>query len=831
MKISHREEAEVEEQLIRVLGEGHNQWTYRPDLKSEEDLWVNLRQKIISNNQAELNDSPLTDKEFETIKTELLLRTKIPFDAAKWLKGENGMARITIEREDSQLGSVSLILYSNQDIGGGISTYEVVHQIAKRGSNIEARDRRFDVTLLINGLPIVQIELKQVTAKDGVYQAFNQIKKYAEEGMFRNNIFSTLQLFVVSNEQTTRYFANALPKDLHPKFLFSWRTKDNEKVENLYEFCKQVLNIPDAHRLIADYTIVSEDQDNKTLMVLHPYQVHAIQALFIAANKHQSGYVWHATGSGKTLTSFVSTKLLARKSGIDRTIMLVDRKDLDNQTTTEFTKFASEFNTGISSGNAKANSLIVGTGSAKELSETLLADANANVVIITTRQKLDAALKYAKKQEEKKGTNRFQKLMGQHIVFVVDECHRALSAENMEEMQKIIEEYNQYYDTSWSLADIERYNGDINNRLARKRAEFKQFGKQIDLVIVVDRLLTGFDAPTIQTLFVDRNLEYAGLIQAFSRTNRTYPDKTKGLIVTFRKPATMEKNVEDATKLYSEAKEESGLICPSYQESKKRFKQAYGKLKEVSSMESIDEHTPLEIRIEYVKAFQELNRAYESLVTYDDYNDDIVQSSTLNNQIQLLEEQIGVYETVKGSLIEEEPEKEGEDFSTIEFYSENTTKLYDIDSTYIDQLLGTYAANSSDARDEIEKALAKLNKTEGVKEVYRQILNAFDVGTLDSNEDIFVIKRRYFTQASDDLIHVFSNEWFVSEKELHASNLQYMPGEDPIPNMKAIINSKDYEGYKANHPEAKPFKYPQEMKRAWRKMLDDELIPLENELR
>lgn len=161
--------------------------------------------KIISNNQAELNDFPLTDKEFETIKTELLLRTKTPFDAAKWLKGENGMARITIEREDSQLGSVSLILYSNQDIGGGISTYEVVHQIAKRGSNIEARDRRFDVTLLINGLPIVQIELKQVTAKDGVYQAFNQIKKYAEEGMFRNNIFSTLQLFVVSNEQTTRY--------------------------------------------------------------------------------------------------------------------------------------------------------------------------------------------------------------------------------------------------------------------------------------------------------------------------------------------------------------------------------------------------------------------------------------------------------------------------------------------------------------------------------------------------------------------------------------------------------------------------------------------------
>lgn len=411
-KIPHRDEAEVEAQLIQVLGEGHNQWTYRPELKSEEDLWDNLRNKIVHNNLSEIGEVSLTDKEFEAIKTEFLLRTQTPFDAAKWLKGENGIARITVEREDPTLGSMSLVLYSNQYNSGGFFSYEVVHQIAKQKSSSEGRDRRFDVTLLINGLPIVQIELKQVTAKDGVYQAFNQVKKYAEEGVFRNNIFSTLQLFVVSNEQTTRYFANGMPKELHQKFLFSWRTKENRKVDNLYEFCKQVLNIPHAHRLIANYTIVSEDQDNKTLMVLHPYQVHAIEALFTAANKHQSGYVWHATGSGKTLTSFVSTKLLARKSGIDRTIMLVDRKDLDNQTTSEFTKFASEFNTGISSGNAKSNSLIVGTGNAKELRETLLADANSNVVIVTTRQKLDAALKSAKKQEEKKRNQTFSKTTG-----------------------------------------------------------------------------------------------------------------------------------------------------------------------------------------------------------------------------------------------------------------------------------------------------------------------------------------------------------------------------------------------------------------------------------
>lgn len=178
-----------------------------------------------------------------------------------------------------------------------------------------------------------------------------------------------------------------------------------------------MLNIPDAHRLIADYTIVSEEQDNKVLMVLHPYQIHAIEALYVAASKHTSGYIWHATGSGKTLTSFVSTKLLARKPGIDRTIMLLDRKDLDNQTTSEFTKFASEFNTGISSGDGKANSLIVGTGSAKELSKTLLADANSNVVIVTTRQKLDLCFEICTKTRRAEGHKSFSKINGATYCF------------------------------------------------------------------------------------------------------------------------------------------------------------------------------------------------------------------------------------------------------------------------------------------------------------------------------------------------------------------------------------------------------------------------------
>lgn len=1049
-KSSFRSELEIEKRLIQVLGEGHNQWHYRPDLKTEDDLWANLHQKISQNNVAELNDTPITNKEFEMIKTELLAKTRTPFEAARWLKGENGIARITIEREDISLGVMSLVLYSNHDIGGGISSYEVVHQIAKRKEEEDNLNRRFDVTLLINGLPIVQMELKKVTAEDGIYEAFNQIQKYASEGLFRNNIFATLQIFVVSNEATTRYFANALPNNMHRKFLFSWRTPDNKKVDNIYEFAKDMLKIPDAHRLIADYTIVSEEQDSKVLMVLHPYQIHAIQALYKATKKHQSGYIWHATGSGKTLTSFVSTKLLAKKSGVDRTIMLIDRKDLDNQTTSEFTKFASEFNTGISSGDGKANTLIVGTGSSRELTKTLLSDTNSNTIIVTTRQKLDAALRYAEEMSGENGKNRFEKLKGQHIVFVVDECHRAISAEGMqqikeyfpkstwfgftgtpifkenkkqakgqlarttddqygdvlhtytiknaledgsvlgfqvehedtlepvsvdniiynqlktqdryinysadqmndyidkmdqikketylpasiydsdehvekvvykilnpnniytkfdfengkprksailttssiamakkyyyaikkiqanenwlnatysdkplrtgqviddpdfpriaitysmqeneenayeiqEEMKEIIADYNAYYETSWSIQEIERYNGDINNRLARKKGEFKQFGNHLDLVIVVDRLLTGFDAPAIQTLFVDRNLSYANLIQAFSRTNRTYPDKEKGMIVTYRYPATMEKNVEDATILYSREQEKSALIYPNYKKSKDRFLKAYQNFSRFEVVESApDEHSPMETRVDYVKAYQELNNAYEALATYNEYSEEFTEGKNdLQKKVSALQENEGVYQTVKGSIQKEESNPEI-DLTGIKFYGDYGVKKYDIDSAYINKLLDSYAPNNKDIRDEIEKALTKLNKSEAVKEVYRVILNDIDNGIIDSTENTNEVKERYFTRVYDGYIHQFANEWCVSEDELQTSAIQYDSGDEEIPNIKGISDSRRFDEYKENHPEAVPFHYFPKMRRAWGTLLDSTIIDLNDELK
>jgi type I restriction enzyme R subunit len=897
---------------------------------------------------------------------------------------------------------------------------------------------------LIGGLPIIQIELKTAIAKDGVKQAYYQIEKYIDEGTFSNTIFQTLQLYVMSNEQTTRYMAAAPKGELQEKFMFGWRTRDNTRVENINEFVKQVLNIPRAHELVSEYMILSEEVSSKILMVLHPYQIHAIEAIFEAASKHQSGYIWHATGSGKTITSFVSTKLLAQKSGIDRTIMLLDRKDLDNQTTSEFTKFASAYSTGV---NTNKNTLIVGTGNTEELSNALKQDSSSNVVIVTTRQKLNKAVEYLQEKEP----GRLANLRGKHIVFIVDECHRAISAQNMDdikkvfpkstwfgftgtpifeenkkssdgqyartthdqygevlhrytiknaledgsvlgfqvehestihqdelanvvyramrseekninytdeelvstiesmkdidkeqylqsthyesddhiqsvirkilspnnayskfvfkdgkptmsailttssidmakryykaikkftadknwletqfpnnplrqgavmndpdfprvaitysleentkdsalketEMAEIIDEYNQMFGTSWSIESINRYNGDINNRLARKKGEFKEFGKHLDLVIVVDRLLTGFDAPRCQTLFVDRNLQYAGLIQAFSRTNRTYKGKDKGLITTFRKPATMKEHVYAATRLYSQTNNNSSLIYPTYEESKKKFNAAYTalvKLEAINPNNPITEYAPVSDRINFVKCFQDLNKAYRAIASYDDFNIELDNDKhgTFSKKIAIIEDNIGLYNTIKASLKPDDKNEPG--IELIDFFDSSTVQTYTVDKSYIDALLSEYEANSQDTRAKIEDALTKLNKSESVRTIYKHILDDIDTQVIDKDSNLLKIKREYFTKAYDSIVESFASIWCVDPDELMVSVNQSTLGED-IYNKNRIVGSANYPVYVQQHPDSDPFSYPQHMIEAWEVCLFDEVIPLRDELK
>ena len=328
-------ESMIEQKLIEQLVYGESQWTYREDLKTEADLWANFRYILEQNNKDRLNGEHLSDSEFEQVKNQLQFSSF--YKAGEWLVGENGKVQVHVQRDTEKL---HLVVMNHEHIAGGSSVYEVINQYSALKSDEEgkdlARDRRFDVTLMINGLPLIHIELKnkQHSYMDG----FWQIKKYIGEGKF-TGIFSAVQMFVVSNGVNTRYFAAANDMELNPKFMSGWVDRENNAVSDYLSFAKSVLRIPEAHEMIARYTVL--DEDAKRLILLRPYQIHAIESIREASKKGQSGFVWHTTGSGKTLTSYKATRnLLMDIPAIDKAIFLIDRKDLDTQTTMAFQAYA-----------------------------------------------------------------------------------------------------------------------------------------------------------------------------------------------------------------------------------------------------------------------------------------------------------------------------------------------------------------------------------------------------------------------------------------------------------------------------------------------------------
>ncbi|MBQ7496974.1 MAG: type I restriction endonuclease subunit R [Selenomonas sp.] len=328
-------EASMEKALIHQLTEDVSQWTYRKDIADEDSLWANFRAKLNQNNLAVLDGVLLTNDEFHQVQQYMLDVAKSPYKAALWLAGENGEAVIPLAREDAAKVTIHLMVVSNREIAGGRSSYEVINQFVSDKQDEEDRERRFDVTLLINGLPMIHIELKN---QDHPFMdAFRQIKKYSLEGKFRG-LFGLVQMFVVSNGSNTRYIAADTGSNLNEKFLTSWVNKQNEPVENYLEFAREVLRIPQAHEMIGHYSVV--DAERHKLILLRPYQVHAIEAVKRASARQESGFVWHTTGSGKTLTSYTVAKNLILIPGIDKTIFLIDRKDLDQQTSLSFKAYA-----------------------------------------------------------------------------------------------------------------------------------------------------------------------------------------------------------------------------------------------------------------------------------------------------------------------------------------------------------------------------------------------------------------------------------------------------------------------------------------------------------
>ena len=185
-------EQTMEDNLISQLSEGPSQWTYRPDLRTEDDLWDNFKKILEFNNIATLDGVPLTHQEFGQIKNQLQFSK--PYDAAVFLRGENGKSKVTVQREDASLGTIHLDVINSREIAGGKSTYEVINQFEAAKTNPKDRNRRFDVSLLINGIPLIHIELKNRST--GYMDAFRQIKKYLREGKF-TGIYSLVQMFEI----------------------------------------------------------------------------------------------------------------------------------------------------------------------------------------------------------------------------------------------------------------------------------------------------------------------------------------------------------------------------------------------------------------------------------------------------------------------------------------------------------------------------------------------------------------------------------------------------------------------------------------------------------
>ena len=405
-------ESVIENRLIHQLCSGESQWTYRPDIRTEEDLWNNFKYILEQNNKAKLDDIPLSESEFAKVKNDLSHASF--YDAGKWLVGENGKVYVHVQRGNETL---HLVVMNNEHVAGGSSVYEVINQYQafKDDNDVNARDRRFDVTLLINGIPLIHIELKN---KEHSYMdGYRQIKKYIAEGKF-HGIFSNVQMFVVSNAVDTKYFSAARDTELNKKFLTGWIDRENMPVCDYIDFAEAVLRIPQAHEMVTKYTVL--DNDKKKLLILRPYQIHAIEAMREASKAGKSGYIWHTTGSGKTMTSYKATRnLLMDIPSIQKTVFLIDRKDLDLQTKGAFQSYADNDTIDVDD-TEHVGSLI-----------KKLADDNRQM-IVTTRQKMQVMIN----RRLKEGTKEYNKIKALKVAFVVDECHRAVTPQTKRDIEK-----------------------------------------------------------------------------------------------------------------------------------------------------------------------------------------------------------------------------------------------------------------------------------------------------------------------------------------------------------------------------------------------------------
>ena len=805
--MTFKTEAEFEEALIQALiKKGWEEKVIKRP--TEKDLLQNWADILFENNRGKdrLNDFPLSEGEMQQILEQInALRTPLKLNG--FINGKT--VSITRDNADDTLHfgkEISLKIYDRHEISAGQSRYQIAQQPIFPTKSKILNDRRGDLMLLINGMPLIHVELK----KNGVSvsQGCNQIEKYSKAGVFAG-LFSLVQIFAAMEPKETVYFANPGPDGKFNKdYYFHWADFNNEPINDWNMIASSLLFIPMAHQLIGFYTV--PDNTDGVLKVMRSYQYYAANAISDKVaktdwnSKHSlGGYIWHTTGSGKTMTSFKSAQLIANSQDADKVIFLMHRIELGNQSLKEYRGFADENedvqateNTGVlvtklkssnpadtlivtsiqkmsnikdEEGGLKANDILIinkkrivfivdeahthvfgdmlitiketftsailfgftgtpiqlenqkemnttSTVFGDELHRYSIADGirDKNVLgfdpykILTYRDRdlrLAVALGKAKAKNEKQALSDpkkkkvFNKYMTKvnmaghfdvsgkyvsgiedllpssqydrdehynkvvedilenwivlsqnekfHSIFATSSIAEAIlyyrlfkekkpelkvtalfdpnidnngSSQYKEDgLVEIMEDYNEQYEKDFKLANHAKFKKDIASRLAHKDPYLRIENtpdKQIDLLIVVDQMLTGFDSKWINTLYMDKVLQYENIIQAFSRTNRLFgPDKPFGTIRYYRFPNTMERNINDAIKLYSGNKP-IGLFVENLDKNLKSMNFVFNEISQLFITASIEnfEKLPddLSERGRFAKLFKNFNNYLEA---------------------------------------------------------------------------------------------------------------------------------------------------------------------------------------------------------------------------
>lgn len=423
-------ELEFEQQLIQYLQTVGNakQWAYAPNIKTIEQLWSNFKQILERNNQDKLGSKPvLSDQEFSQVKR-VIEGLRSPYDAGRFLYGMNGVTQVEVNRDeiDPATGTdhIFLTIFDQDQVGAGNTVYQVVNQIEAPARVEGRRNRRYDVTLLINGLPIIQIEEK--AEGHDAKEAFNQMHQYIAENLYAG-IFSTLQILVGMTPFDARYMANTDADSFNEAFAFRWqREEDSKPVYDWREFVSSMLSIPMAHEMSTRYMILDGAKNHKRLMVMRPYQVYATRRVLDALKKHdfslgtkEIGYVWHTTGSGKTVSSFKTAWLASRLPNVNKVVFVVDRVALTSQTYENYIAYDPDTDD-ENNGGVVSNSANTGVLAAK-----LRSKQRKDSIIVTSIQKLGKLAAWENFNAP-----------DQNIVFIVDEAHRSTNGEMLPAIKK-----------------------------------------------------------------------------------------------------------------------------------------------------------------------------------------------------------------------------------------------------------------------------------------------------------------------------------------------------------------------------------------------------------